>query len=89
MKVKVTAFLSLPEKLGWKQKVVELENNSTFEDLLTALPELRKVIQKFKEKNVDLVILVNGRHIQFTGGLKTHLKDGDEVSIFPPAAGGS
>jgi molybdopterin synthase sulfur carrier subunit len=34
-------------------------------------------------------ILVNGRHCShLPDGLQTELSDGDEVSIFPPAAGG-
>jgi molybdopterin synthase sulfur carrier subunit len=33
-------------------------------------------------------ILVNGRSINLLEGLKTPLKDGDVVAIFPPVAGG-
>lgn len=33
-------------------------------------------------------ILVNGRSIDLLEGLKTSLKDGDVVAIFPPVAGG-
>jgi MoaD family protein len=35
-----------------------------------------------------IVILVNGRNYQFLEGLKTELKDGDEVVISPPLVGG-
>ena len=85
----VIAYLTLPERLGWREKVVELEGpDPTYEDLLNKLPELRSASEEFEKSNVKLVVLVNGQHIQFTGGLKTVLKDGDEISIFPPAAGG-
>jgi molybdopterin converting factor small subunit len=32
--------------------------------------------------------MVNGRDITFLNGLKTILKDGDEILIIPPVAGG-
>lgn len=33
-------------------------------------------------------IMVNGRNIEFLDGLKTGLKDGDRVAVFPTIAGG-
>ena len=37
----------------------------------------------------DIRILLNGRHIvHLPKGLDTELKEGDEVSLFPPVAGG-
>jgi MoaD family protein len=37
----------------------------------------------------ELAILVNGRHYtHLPDGLETVLKDGDQVAIFPPVAGG-
>jgi MoaD family protein len=37
----------------------------------------------------ELAILVNGRHYNhLPDGLETALKDGDQVAIFPPVAGG-
>jgi molybdopterin synthase sulfur carrier subunit len=34
------------------------------------------------------VFLVNGRDYRSLDGYETKLKDGDEISIFPPVAGG-
>jgi len=36
----------------------------------------------------NCTILVNGQNIGYLKGRKTSLKPGDEVSIFPPLAGG-
>jgi len=35
-----------------------------------------------------VVILVNGRNYLFLDGLKTKLKDGDQIVISPPLSGG-
>ena len=36
----------------------------------------------------DVIIMVNGRHIDHLGGLATALRDSDTVQIFPVVAGG-
>jgi molybdopterin synthase sulfur carrier subunit len=37
----------------------------------------------------DIRILLNGRHIvHLPKGMETELKEGDEVALFPPVAGG-
>lgn len=36
----------------------------------------------------DIIIMVNGRHIEHLNGLNTQLEDNDEISIFPRVAGG-
>lgn len=44
----------------------------------------------FKEGNLsdEIIILVNGRHIDHLAGVKTNLNEGDVISIFPVVAGG-
>ena len=34
------------------------------------------------------IVLVNGKNIGYLKGKRTKLRDGDEVSLFPPVAGG-
>lgn len=43
---------------------------------------------KFKEKINLTTILVNGININYLHGMKTHLKDADEVHLVLPSAGG-
>jgi molybdopterin synthase sulfur carrier subunit len=40
------------------------------------------------EISKDIIILVNGRHIEHLEGLETRLYEKDEISIFPRVAGG-
>ena len=42
-----------------------------------------------KRVRADIRILLNGRHIvHLPKGLGTELKEGDEIDLFPPVAGG-
>lgn len=67
---------------------------STLKDFLDALVD--KVGEEFKrfvypeEGRLSEVVqvLVNGKNIQYTGGLNTEIKEGDVVSILPLPVGG-
>ena len=84
----VIVYTTLIEKLGWRQKILEFETQPTVEDVINKLPGLRKALKEYEERGVPAIIMVNGRRIEFLNGYKTLLKDGDEISVFPPAAGG-
>lgn len=89
MRVVVEIFGVLREKLGWKRKIVELEGNSaSLNHLLDKLPELRNIVTEEGRLREGVLILINGIHVQHLKGLETPLKDGDEVSVFPPGGGG-
>jgi len=89
-RVLVEVFMDLKYKLGWSRKEIELhKENPTFKDLLDELKDLKSwLLNENNELARNFIILINGRHIEFTGGLKTTLKDGDEITIFPPSGGG-
>lgn len=89
-KVIIEVFLTLREKLGWSKKEVNFnENYIIFKHLLDYTNELKQyLIDEKGDMAKGYIILVNGRHIEFTGGLQTKLKDGDEIVIFPPSGGG-
>ena len=40
------------------------------------------------ELNPEIIILVNGRNVLYSGRLEAPLAEDDEVSIFPMVAGG-
>ena len=59
------------------------------ENLEAQYPGIReRVIDDSGELHRFVNIYVNGEDIRFVDGLKTSIKDGDEVSIVPAVAGG-
>jgi len=74
MKVTVKLFATL-RNFGPVEQEIELAQNSTLEDLIKIL--------KLPEK-IPLLKIVNGEH----RNIHYPLKEGDEVALFPPIAGG-
>jgi len=74
MKVKVKLFASLRE-YGPEEQIIDLPDNATIEGVISllVLPE-----------KIPLLRIVNGEHRP----VKHPLKDGDELALFPPIAGG-
>ena len=90
MKVKIYVFAFLRDKLGWKEKVIELPGDeAALYDIITKIPELSKYVLKGNNVSEDFLILINGLNVKFTGGAKTIVKDGDEIAIFPLGGGGA
>lgn len=88
MRVTLRAFASCREALGTDSLEVALPKGAT----------LRSLLQSLKPKGLDLLdgdrlrgetnVLVNGEQVEYGKGLDTVLKEGDEVAVFPPVAGG-
>jgi molybdopterin synthase sulfur carrier subunit len=96
MKIRVKAFLTLRKVMG-DQASLEIEaERRTIRDLLEELSirfgdEFRNMILEPESLSGFryIQVLVNGRHYRhLPNGLDTELKEGDEVSLFPPVAGG-
>lgn len=75
MKITVKLFATL-RNFGPAEQEMELAENSTLEDLIKklGLPD-----------NIPLLKIVNGEH----RSIHYNLKEGDEIALFPPIAGGS
>ncbi|AFK22619.1 MoaD family protein [Pyrococcus sp. ST04] len=82
-RVTVKVFATLIEIIG--KRIFE-EEASTVKELLEKIySQYPKVKEELEE---GYMILINGHNIEHLQGLETPLKDGDVVSIFPPAGGG-
>ena len=92
MRVIVKVFSLLREKLGWSEKIVELNrDHATLADVLTYIPELAAIVfDNVERKSIrsDVIVLVNGINVKFLKEGDTEVKDGDVISIFPPGGGG-
>jgi len=91
--VTVKFFASFREAAGKEQEKVEgvADVGSLLEELVGRFGE-KMLVQLYEPGTRKLRgivhVLVNGRSINLHEGLKTPLKDGDVVAIFPPVAGG-
>ncbi len=64
-----------------------------YESSARTVAELLKEVERRHGDGVkryldNCIVLVNGKNIAQLKGKRTRLKDGDEVSLFPPVAGG-
>ena len=74
MKVKIKLFAIL-RNYGPEEQEAELPENATLEDAIHLLK---------LPNRIPLLKIVNGEH----RNLKHSLKEGDEIALFPPIAGG-
>ena len=96
MKIRVKCFLTLRKAMGGQASLEIEAEKPTIRDVLAELG------RRFGEDFTNMIfehetgaetrntkILINGRHYRhLPDGLDNHLKDGDEVCIFPLMAGG-
>lgn len=97
MRIKVRGYLTLRDIGGGQPFRIVEADRLTLQGLIDRLS--RELGEEFAQAvspsarrggiGSYLVILVNGRHYtHLADRLQTELADGDEVSIFPPTAGG-
>jgi molybdopterin synthase sulfur carrier subunit len=97
MKLLVKGYFHLGKAMGGHHTLeVEQPGISTIRDLLAHLSQrfgkdLTDLIldPETKELARHIILLVNGQNVLFlSDGLDSPLKDGDEITFFPPVAGG-
>ena len=96
MKIIVKGYFHLQEAMDGKSRVEVEKDRATLREVLDELcrrfgKELTELIYHpdAQEPADHLIVLVNGRNYQcMAEKLDTPLKDGDEVALFPPLAGG-
>jgi len=92
MRVTVRVFGDLAPVLG-RRHVLDLGEGSSV-GALTSLLARRAGLKRhghlggYRVGGGDLAVLVNGRNIELLDGVETVLRDGDEVILLPPTAGG-
>jgi molybdopterin converting factor small subunit len=86
MKVHLKFSGDARQKFGISDMWLPLQDEATVEKLLTKLEREKGV--KLNLENTNIVVLLNGRRIEFVGGLKARLKDLDEIVVMPILAGG-
>lgn len=92
MKVTVRVFGELTQILG-RRHILELDEGVTVGTLTSRMADeagLKRqgYLGSYKVGGSELAILVNGRNIDLLDGVRTALRDGDDVVLLPPSAGG-
>ena len=94
IKVAVRFFTTLREITGKKEELLELSKPISVDAFLKQLS--KKYGKDFDDYMFDelgdvrghLQVLINGKSVSTMQGLKTQLKDADQVAILPPVGGG-
>jgi molybdopterin synthase sulfur carrier subunit len=90
----VKFFTTLREVVGRKEEKLELPQTATVDALLRVLSkEYGKEFNNYIYDELGnvrryLQFMVNGQSITTLQGLKTKLKEGDQIAILPPVGGG-
>ena len=93
MKVILKTFADYRDITGITEKQFDIEEGLTMDGLLNMLtdtyPGLRPAMFKDSGRLREFIILmVNGRNIEFLDKMNTRLGEGDVIALFPPVAGG-
>ena len=87
-------YATLRERAGGARLVeIVIPPGSTVRDVLHALSDLypgivAEVLDETGNVRAGYKILLNGRDVDFVGGLDAQVSEGAEVHLFPPVAGG-
>jgi sulfur-carrier protein len=94
LKVTVRFFTTLREITGKREDQIELPRPTSLNSLLKQLGKKYGkeyddyVFDELGDVRGHLQVLINGQSVTALRGLRTTLKDGDQVAILPPVGGG-
>ena len=95
IRVKVHTISAITKIVGQRELEVSLPDGSTLQALISWMVETwgekisNYLIQPESTSPLPHIrLMVNGQDIGFLNGMETVLRDGDEVLIIPPVAGG-
>ena len=92
--VKISFLSLLKDRIGVKELNMDLEDNSTVNDVFLKLFEkggedIKTVlVKKTGELNDHVVIMLNEKNIRSLDDLKTKVQNRDEITLLPAIAGG-
>jgi molybdopterin synthase sulfur carrier subunit len=92
MNVQLRFFATFREAVGTKVVEREYDEDTTVGEVLRGLEDEYDGLDGQLVENGDLRphinVLKSGREVLHLDGMDTELEDGDQLSIFPPVAGG-
>ncbi len=92
MKVKVLTLATLYTITGKLEHEVTLREGATVLDAINRIvemyPALKEEVFDEGKPSSELKILVNGRPVEYAGGLNRKLRESDVIVLIPPAGGG-
>ncbi len=91
MRVKI--FATLRQLVGDHEVEVRVDVGDTvynvLKKLVTEYPALREhVLDDADNLQGSIVVLMNGRRIEFLDGLNSTIQETDQLALFPPVGGG-
>ena len=92
MRIALKVFGTLRKYFDSHTQQLDVKEGAKISDIYSMLENQTTGIAEelFNEGKVkpQFIVLVNGRRIDLLDGTETALAEGDEISIFPPVAGG-
>jgi len=86
MKVHIKFVGKFHEEFSTEDLWLFLQNGATMKEVLEKLEREKNI--KVNPQDHSMVVLVNGKRVEFVGGLNAALRDLDEIVIMPIIAGG-